>query len=476
MLRIMIFHINIFGKRFPNPLEELLIEITTGIQHLFPQLKGSSYQLVLENPPNFIESDYSFSTFSIAVLTKLSPVDIAARIVEYFAENPLVIINEVNAIGPYVNIEVDKKLFRKKSLAHILDQGKKFGTYNLKNHASVIICYTSSNSTSKMTLDDLRQLLVGKVIGECYIRGGDYVKYNYYIADWDTEQNDGVKTQLKKYFQAPQYRRRNVLKLLKKRKKIILKNIKKTHKRIGFSISSYDLESEFFLLGKKVVEDAMRQKLAAHAANTQVVITLPIDKIPPLVLQKNDGSVTSFARHLAYIKSCLLKTRTSAMICLSSKEKTNSTEYLIALAKKLKYSSTEVSINAVYLSQNYSHEDLLTNIDPSLKYSILRTPLNKEIDISAESLTYYSRIVNVTNQLTIWSGENDLFDDFNIIKLLISLPMVIRDVRLSHDPSCICMYLEEVVQECKKKLTNDDKLLSKAVLIVLNNGLNILTY
>ena len=505
------FRIKKIGKETPNPFEELLNEVTTGIQNLFPSTKELAHDIVLKSPPDHIEADYSFSTFSIASLVSQDPIKIATRIVEYFSENPLTIIKKMYAIGPYVNIEIDRQLYRKKTLNHILNQGKQFGAYYGKNPSIIFINYFSSDFTPRLTLDGLRTLLVGKAISECYKLGGNTVRQEYYIADWDTEkvgflyalsawrdeitktsdslqeldnatvllrkkiiENEGVKTQLKKYFQELQTGRSNDLRLFKNWRKIILKNIRKTHREVGIRISSYTTESEFVSLGREVVDDARKQSLAGYAANTQAIIISSFDNTPSLVLQKNDGSVTSFVRHLAYIKCCLSETRLSTFICVSAKGQAHVVEALLTNARRLKYLPMGIKVSTMFINQA-EKQDLPLRIDPSLQYTILRMSLNKEIELESEDHTYYSHIVSFIDQLTPRTKKTDLINEFSIIKLLISFPMIIADVQSSHEPSHLCAYLEEVLQQCEKLSVGQDKLLSKAVAVVLKNGLNLLT-
>lgn len=432
-------------KKSPNPFEELLYEVTAGIHNLFPPTKELAHELTFKPPPSNIEADYAFSAFSIASLVRQDPVKIATRIAEYFSENPLKIIKKVYAIGPYINIEVDKQSYREKALNHILDQGKQFGTYHGKNSSTVFINYFSSDFTSRLTLDSLRTLLVGKAIGECYKKSSNTVKHNYYVTDWYAE----------------------------KRRKIILKNMQKTHREIGIRISSYTTESEFVSLGREVVDDALKQSLARHAANTQAVITSPFDSAPPLVLQKNDGSVTSFVRHLAYIKCCLSETRLSTFICISAEGQAHVIEALLTNARRLKYLPMGIKTSTIFISQ--TDKKFPMKIDRPLQYTVLRTPINKEIEFEPEDHTCYSRIVNFIDQLKTHTEKPDLINEFSIIKLLISFPVIIADVQSSHEPSHVCAYLEEVLQQCEKLSVGQDELLSKAVAVVLKNGLNLLT-
>src|SRR3989344_6506317 len=114
------------GKKNPNPFEKLLDDVTTGIQNLFPELLESSSEISLESPPNHIQADYAFSTFSLAGLIMQDPVKISYRIVKHFTENPLQTVKKIFAVGPYVNIELDKKNFREKVIDHIAEQEELF--------------------------------------------------------------------------------------------------------------------------------------------------------------------------------------------------------------------------------------------------------------------------------------------------------------------------------------------------------------
>src|SRR5207253_1653624 len=126
--------------------------------------------------------------------------------------------------------------------------------------------------SANISMDDFRSLLVGRAIGRCYRQYGNVIKHQYYIADGEND---------------------------KKIRRGMIQQIKDIQKSLRFRISSYIRESSLFLLSKKVVRDAINKGLALHLSNTKVVISKSLDGIPPLVLQKNNGSTTSITKQLA---------------------------------------------------------------------------------------------------------------------------------------------------------------------------------
>ena len=133
-----------------------------------------------------------------------------------------------------------------------------------------------------------------------------------------------------------------------------------------------------------------------------------------------------------------------------------------------------MSITPVFMSDDNLS---LAKPDVSFQYAMLRTPFHKRFDSNKENLSFYFYVQHLSERLrqNPKAVPLDLDQTFLIIKLLLHFPKIIDQVVFSHHPSLLPIYLEKLSEQCEKISINQDELLSKAVVVVLQNGLQLLT-
>ncbi len=427
-------------KDAPNPLEELLVWARTAVQTLFPSADELLSTFVFDAPPPHIEADYSFPTFSLGASFKQDPSLIANTIATFLVQNSHRFVKKIYAAGPYVNIEVEKELYCEKSLEHILNQEKKFGSSKITKPTLISINHITPDLSSALSLNGLRMFLVGKVIGRCYEIVGDTLQYNYYVAGSDAQKSQ------------PPY---------------VFKKI--------MPLPVFHYEDRFDLESQEVIGRALKSGIAKYISNTKAIVTVPSDNTPSLVLQKNDESTTSLTNYLAYIKYCLSKKNPSTLISIYLEKGTNATLPIFEIARQLEFVSPGIRVSVVSLGKTSGHESL-SEIDRSLQYEIFRTPLHNGLALNSESNGHYLLITNLIKKLKTTSKTSDLKDAFPMVKLLASFPVILSKIRSSHEPAHLTTYLEEVVSQCEEPLVTRDRRLAHAVSIVLENGLKLLSF
>ena len=500
----------LFNRIAANPLEELQVGLQSGIHKLFPTVDSLFNVFKLESPPSHIQADFSFSTFPLASLLGRNPTMIASQIIEYFSRDPFLFMERLFAVGPYVNIALNKNAFNKQALRHLFKEGINFGSKKNKNRMPIIINYHVADFLEPLSIDGLRQLLIGRVVGLCHQRLDNIVLHNYYLANWNAnalgflftlqkwpdqvnksddpfkilrDSNDflqaeisntkEVKALLKIFFRSLEAGDKVFVRSFQKWNDILLRQLKDFHRTLGVSLSSYSAESDFIELSKNIVSDALTKGIASDLPHTEAVITLPFENDGSLVLQKHDGSSTYLSRHLASLKDLMVKIHPAEIINIYTDNSAELADEILHTIKRLNYSNEDVKISSLVI--NRSQENIQYPMtDKALHYALLRMPTNRKIIINDENKACYIRLARLVNSAEEGSSDNNEDDIFNIIKRLLVLPTILAEVRKNHAPNLLCNYLEEILEQYEK-LPNHNHQLIGAVKIVIKSGLNILS-
>lgn len=396
-----------------NPLEEILDWVKNTIRILFPFAEESVItMLTLETPPSYIIADYSLSVFPLKLTLHYDFSLIAKRIVRHCSKEFPSIVTYISAQGPYINITLNKKLYYKRVIAYIKDQGDLFGSYCYGNPLFVYINYLNPT---------FRTSLIGKVIGKHYEWGGNIVYHRHIFSD----------------------------------------------------------DVSFVSMGREVVLDALQRGLAEYIIDTKAVIT---KHISPLVLQKYDATVTKHALYLAHQKNLRVKKRSSFILYIVRLEERSMTEAFISNSRLLNYLPSEINTLVLFVNKVYMDTEPSKG-DRTLQYALLRIPIDYKIDYKTsrieEGKRAYNHLKYILDQLqNVNNKYNKDFDqsNFNVVKLLIDFPLIIKKILSSHKLNMLCVYLENVSTLCEKQLVWKDTNLSQVATIVLQNGLRLLVF
>ena len=423
-------------KNSPNPLEELLAETRVVIQSLFPQATEWSLKLDFTAPPAHVRADYSFSTYELAVIVGSAPEFCAHEIVKRFQESKSLHLTSIEAVGAHINLEVNKKYFLKRAVEYICNgKGSHTEDSNPLSESGLIHCVPTRQISN---LDVLRMVLVGAVVTECYKRVSREVFHTWYLPLDSEKVGFGISDFLKRANQ-------HVLK---------------------FS------EDELSSTKTAMVDTALEVGVVEHIYHTNAIVSTSI-AVPPVLLVKNDGTITDFMRHLSSLKLSNSKTKLSTFIFISLQNQVDTMGSFLVHAKYFHTIAPDTECRSIFITET-AHEELPSKVDESYCYAILRTPLYKEICLTSESLLQFSYLKSVVAQLKTRVEVGVLNNSaFEIIKLLIIFPKVTSDMRYAGDPSILCKYLEEVAEK-SKNLKDCNVQLVQCIKIVLENGLDYL--
>lgn len=161
-------------QEFTNNLKT---EICQSINNAFSDATDISPDAIqFSTPPNSDMGDYAIACFPFAKALKKAPVAIATDIAASFAPSNLV--SKMQAVGPYLNIFINKTLFNEAVCRTVMTSENNYGRGEKKNK-TVMIEYSSPNTNKPLHLGHLRNNILGMAIANILdFYGYDVIKVN----------------------------------------------------------------------------------------------------------------------------------------------------------------------------------------------------------------------------------------------------------------------------------------------------------
>lgn len=502
----------IFSRAYPDPFFDLENNLKDGVNKIFPSAKLSE-AIRLVAPPDHIQADFSFSAFSLSSVLRDNPSKISLQISEYFSENQLPIIESIFAVGPYVNIKINKHLFNKQVVNHICNLGKTFGISKDIKGELTVINYNSPDFLNSISFDGIRQILVGHVISTVHKALGNSISEVFFFADWEMQalkflyalekwpdeiqkkyspievikfadsllskkdsHQEALNAKIKIFFRDLQNGDKKLVRLFQVWRNKVLNYVKSFHKKLGLNLDSYYTESDFIEASTEVVNDALDSKIAKHLDHTNAVLIEGHNEMPSLVLRKHDNSETHATRRLAFLKSIASIKSPKNLILISPTHSVKLAYEILVAAKALQYLSLGQSSSLLPIAHSGPENEIKKFNDKAVHYAILRTPLDKKVSLDDVDLDIFNKIKNYLSLYKSINKNPTDEDEFRITKLLISYPSIILKVRQLNSPDLLCIYLEELIEECENSSIYLSPKLKKALGSVIANTLKLLTF
>jgi arginyl-tRNA synthetase len=299
-------------------------------QEIIDLLKGIGIETIeekLERPPRSEFGDLAFPCFDLAKEQKKSPQAIAQDILSRL-ELPKGMVKDAKVVGGYVNFFFDWTKLSTKILKSILTKDEKYGKPAKLKKEKIMVEYSHPNPVHSMHIGHARGTLLGdalanllEFIGHKVVRANymndsglqvaklvtavqmwakdnkpdkkdDYWLWEYYVKFHDEAKND----------ESLELKARENLNLIdvKKDKKTValrdkvvkwcIEGFKKTYEDLGVGFDVYLYESKFRDEGKKIVEKALKKKLAFESEEKTIVADLEKHGLPSFVILRSDGT------------------------------------------------------------------------------------------------------------------------------------------------------------------------------------------
>lgn len=284
--------------------------------------------LVVETPPDSDMGDLAFPMFLLSKSLRMSPAEIAKNIAQKL-EIKSHSTGTVKALGPYLNIFVDKEAVISSTLK-ALKAAKAYGTSNILSGTKIMIEFSSPNTNKPLHLGHLRNDVLGESsarilkangadvlkinlindrgihicksmlsymeygenknpkeenIKSDHFVGDYYVRFNEYKAE-DPKAEEKAQELLVKW----ENNDPKVHELWKKMNTWAVEGIQETYRRTGVSFDKYYFESQVYLTGKEEVQKGLSKGVFFKAEDGSVRVDLSSIGLEEKVLLRKDGT------------------------------------------------------------------------------------------------------------------------------------------------------------------------------------------
>jgi arginyl-tRNA synthetase len=157
--------------------------------------------VVVERPRQSEHGDYASPIcLRLAKEARMSPRDIAARVVEHLPSSPLV--GQVEVAGPgYINVALDASWLAAQVEA-VLEAGEAFGNLDIGQGQRYQIEFGSANPTGPLHVGFARNVVLGDTIANLLAAAGFEVEREYYVNDAGSQVRKFGESVYARYAQA----------------------------------------------------------------------------------------------------------------------------------------------------------------------------------------------------------------------------------------------------------------------------------
>jgi len=298
------------------------------------KLTKKQIENLIEVPPNEEFGDYSFPCFQLAKTLKKNPVDIATNLQTSLdkIKKPKQ-ISAIQAVGPYINFFIDKKILAETIIKQILSKKQNYSKPPKTTNKKVLIEHTSINPNASPHIGRIRNSLIGDSIKRILEFQGYKTEVHYYVNDVSKQialltlsnkikkfpdllseyirlskkiKNKKVENKVFQILNKLESGDKKTKASFKKIVDIAVKGQKKILENLDIKFDYFDYESDFVKQGAEIIADLKKTgKLFKDKQNRFVLNQEGYGleskmKFPYLVLTRNDGTGLYPLRDIAY--------------------------------------------------------------------------------------------------------------------------------------------------------------------------------
>jgi arginyl-tRNA synthetase len=150
------------------------------LQKILQEKYNTTVELVWSKPPSSDLGDISFPLFNVAKETSRSPQDIGQELIGSFSKTN--IVEKIELKGGFLNLFLNRSEFTKSILLEIISS-ETYGKSDARKNERIIVEHTSANPISPLHIGNIRNSILGDVIGRMYKFLGAAVNFRYYVND-----------------------------------------------------------------------------------------------------------------------------------------------------------------------------------------------------------------------------------------------------------------------------------------------------
>ena len=295
-------------------------------------------KLSLNAPPEHIKADLSLDSFGFAGLDSggNDPKKLAEDWARKINKTKNEFIENAQALGPYLNINLKKQKIYSLILKDISKLKSKFGQSDLNIKKVAVIDYSGPNIAKPIGVGHLRSTIIGQALANIYEATGYSVIRDNHLGDWGTQfgklvyayqqwgdkkkiaqnpikelndlyikfheeadKNPEIEDIAREIFQKMEEGDSELIKLWIKFRSISIAEFKKIYERLGIKFDAYLGESYFAEETDKIVKECLEKRLAKKDEETGAIAVEDLEGLPSFLLRKKDDSGLYITRDLA---------------------------------------------------------------------------------------------------------------------------------------------------------------------------------
>ena len=145
--------------------------------------------LPFDRPKDAQHGDLGLACFPLAKALKMPPAQVAQKLAEALAsqaDEPDSILEQVKAVGPFLNLRYRRELLAQEVLSSILEERAPFGPWPACD-TTVVIDYSSPNIAKPFHFGHLRSTVIGAALRRLYKHCGYEVHGINHLGDWGSQ-------------------------------------------------------------------------------------------------------------------------------------------------------------------------------------------------------------------------------------------------------------------------------------------------
>ncbi len=272
-------------KRYQQVWSERVVQ---ALDRLYPDASAHdiSNTITVETPPDLTKGDIAFPMFPLARVLRAAPQAIAAAVAGEINDTQ----TRVEAIGPYVNVYLDRSTVGAEIVNMALENGASYGTGNALAGLRVMIEFSSPNTNKPLHLGHLRNDAIGESVSRMLAAAGaevykvnlindrgvhicksmlayqeygdgatpestgvksDHFVGNYYVryAEWE-KQDPTIEERAREMLAQWERGDAQTRELWEEMNRWAIEGISETYRRTGISFDKTYFESDTYMLGR----------------------------------------------------------------------------------------------------------------------------------------------------------------------------------------------------------------------------------
>lgn len=316
-------------------IDEIKLTIKQGLEKYYKDKYDKQINITIEEPKKASLGDISVPMFLVVKELKKAMPEVVCEAVEVI-KTLSTYIKEVNAMGPFINILVDKGEVAESILKNVLNIKSSYGESSVGNGKTVVLDYSSPNIAKSFSIGHLRSTMIGNSLKLIFNKAGYKTVGIDYLGDWGTQfgkmivayekwgddeaiKKDPINELSKLYvrfnteaeddeelnelareaFRKIELGDPKYVALWKWIREESLKESEQIYELLGVTFDSYNGEAYYNDKMEVVVEELANKGLLKEDQGAQIVDLG--DDMPPALIKRSDGGSLYITRDLAAV-------------------------------------------------------------------------------------------------------------------------------------------------------------------------------